>query len=280
MPTKTFWAGAAAGSGWDTPGNAAGEPDGMNTTATTFLPPFAQTGTLALSAYDFSALPDDAVISAISVVAHVSHDHTAARNWVVTIKNAAGDALGGVQSAFEAVPAGADHADETVVTAAGWASAAATKAALVAGVASVECIGIGDSEVSVEWSVDAVGVRVTYTIAPKPGHPMMNDTCTIRRKITSISAATGTPTHEWEDWSLGVPCSVQADSSSESGDNRRESGRATYRVYLPYGTDVQTTDRLVWQGRTLSVVGPPVDGAGRRVYYRVPAEEETNGGQR
>src|SRR5690606_29045922 len=156
-----------------------------------------------------------------------------ARNWVVTIKDAVGDALGGVVSAFDAVPAGADHADETVVAAAGWASAAATKAALVAGVASVECIGIGDSEVSVEWAADAVGVRVTYTAASE--------------------GATST---------TGVRCEIQASRSAEAVEFARVTGRTRYTGWFRASQDIRLADRVLWTPKggtqkTLEVKSPP-----------------------
>jgi head-tail adaptor len=109
---------------------------------------------------------------------------------------------------------------------------------------------------------------------------LLNDTCTIQRKTVTQSATSGGNQHAWASSSTGVACSVQADSGTEGNDFRRETGKRAYRVYFEYGTDVRHEDRIVWGGLTLSVTGPPVDGAGRQVYARVNAEEVISGGQR
>ena len=63
-------------------------------------------------------------------------------------------------------------------------------------------------------------------------------------------------------------CSVQPGSSSEQED-QRTTVTTTWRAFLPGGTDLRATDRLIWDGRTFEVVGEPdvwtIDGEAHHV---------------
>jgi len=113
---------------------------------------------------------------------------------------------------------------------------------------------------------------------------LLNRTCSIRRKTESADTNLAS-TFTFDDIYTQVPCTIQMQSNSESNFGMRETGVAYGRAYFLYGTDIQNTDRIIpddgeFQDGTLTVVGPPIDGAGRKKYAMVPVEYKIGGGQR
>lgn len=113
---------------------------------------------------------------------------------------------------------------------------------------------------------------------------LLVDSCTVRRKTSSVSASSGAPTTSWSNAATGVACAVQASSSSQSFSHAREVGTFSFNVFFEYGVDVRVGDRLsittnAYSGRLLTVTSPPTDDAGRRAYTRVTAVEIDGGGE-
>lgn len=116
-------------------------------------------------------------------------------------------------------------------------------------------------------------------VAPtiRGGH-MLNSTCTVSRPSQSRSSDTGGFATTFVTYEENVPCMVQDAGSRESLVGYRQTGGTSFRVYFEYGRDVRNGDRIVWDGRTLSVVGPPVSDPMRAHYTMVPCEEQQGGG--
>lgn len=116
-------------------------------------------------------------------------------------------------------------------------------------------------------------------VAPtiRGGH-MLNSTCTVSRPSQSRSTATNSITTTFVTYEENVPCMVQDAGSRESLIGYRQTGGTSFRVYFEYGRDVRNGDRISWDGRTLSVVGPPVSDPMRAHYTMVPCEEQQGGG--
>jgi SPP1 family predicted phage head-tail adaptor len=113
----------------------------------------------------------------------------------------------------------------------------------------------------------------------------MTSTCSVSRGTETRSANSGGLVTTWADASTSVKCAVQGASSSEALRYARETGRATYDVMFPYGTDVRNGDRLttfanhgvLGSSDVLAVIGNPIDESGRKTYVYVPCEQETGG---
>lgn len=107
---------------------------------------------------------------------------------------------------------------------------------------------------------------------------MLRNTCTVSRKTETIASANGFVTETWAD-TTGVKCSVQTQNGREAMEHFRETGRKTYNVYFPSGTDVRVSDVLKsFSGpggisANLSVTSPPIDHSGLSPYLMVIAEE-------
>lgn len=107
---------------------------------------------------------------------------------------------------------------------------------------------------------------------------MYNTTVSVSRKTQTQSTSTGAKVSTWATVATGQAAAVQMSTSSEDRAYMRETGRTRYRVFMVYGVDVRTGDRLTWGSRTLSVLGPPIDEAGRQSHYALAAEEVEGGG--
>ncbi|MEV0445284.1 hypothetical protein AB0I84_07545 [Streptomyces spectabilis] len=85
-----------------------------------------------------------------------------------------------------------------------------------------------------------------------------HDPVVIRRAPLTASAYTNR--RDWENartlWS-GL-ASVQPDRAFEVRSPERETAQERLVVYLPWGTPVDSTDRIVWDGRTFEVDGEPM----------------------
>lgn len=86
----------------------------------------------------------------------------------------------------------------------------------------------------------------------------MTDDCTVRRPTEARGTAGGV-TQTWADVAT-LKCRVR--SGSGTGTGAREqllAGRLTpiavFTVFVPAGSDLQTKDRIEWNGRTLEVHG-------------------------
>jgi hypothetical protein len=235
--TATFWPTTASGS-WTNVNNAHSAPDSSSATASAILG--GSTAVLTLGGYSFTALPDDAVISAFSVISHVDQNNAAARNWFVTVKDGDGTALGSVSPDAEAILAATTIASETVNLNAAWTSAITTKDLLEDAVVTVEVSGDAEDLETVAWTCDAAGgIRVTYT----------------------------------GDLDTSVPCEIQADTSSEGIEFQRATGRTRYTGWFLYSQSIGLNDRIVWRSKTLEVKSPPRDPSGIQDHVEVTLEE-------
>ena len=106
---------------------------------------------------------------------------------------------------------------------------------------------------------------------------LLNTTCTIRRKTQTQSSATGAISNSWANVATGVACSLNEGGQYESLNAGRENGQVTAVFYFAYGQDVNNGDRIVFGSRTFEVTGPPIDGAGRLVYAKIPVREVKGG---
>jgi SPP1 family predicted phage head-tail adaptor len=73
---------------------------------------------------------------------------------------------------------------------------------------------------------------------------MMTETCDVER-FTSTRDEYGDETQTWTVVHAGVPCTHEALSGDESVIAERLSADVNTRIFLPFGTDVNTDDRIV-----------------------------------
>ncbi len=81
------------------------------------------------------------------------------------------------------------------------------------------------------------------------------DTCTIQRATAGTPTGDGTPA-TWGTLASGVACRVSplASSASEGlGGGNMLQAVSMWTIWLPYGQDVTTKDRLVYDGRTFEI---------------------------
>lgn len=94
------------------------------------------------------------------------------------------------------------------------------------------------------------------------------DTCTIRR-VTPVATETGGWTETTVDTS--VACRVAPLGSRDAQIAGAMGYTSDHVVTLPAETDVRASDRIVWNGQTFEVNGPPrtrSEELVRRVYVR------------
>src|SRR5678816_267514 len=87
----------------------------------------------------------------------------------------------------------------------------------------------------------------------------LTDTCTIQRRLKVYDSKGGfTITYPSNQWTLGVACYVAPQSAMRTGE-MVVAGKITslsdYVVSFVTGQDVVDTDRIIWNGLTLEVVG-------------------------
>lgn len=116
-----------------------------------------------------------------------------------------------------------------------------------------------------------------------PGINLLNLTCTIKTTTFAASTTTGFAPATVPAGTSGTPCAVQAMTSREAQHWGRETGVTMLWLYLPPGTTIKTQSRVLIAGcqydtKTLSVVGPPQDEAGRGSHLRVPCQLMEGGG--
>lgn len=110
---------------------------------------------------------------------------------------------------------------------------------------------------------------------------LLNTTCTIQRKTTTVGASGGL-VHTWASLAT-LPCAVNPATSSEDVRAARETGFQRYTVFLPAGTDITNADRITaigtLAGVTMALVGPPkVWNQGSIAYIECVGEEVKGGG--
>jgi hypothetical protein len=235
--TVTVWPTTASGS-WTNVNNAHSAPDSSSATASAILG--GSTATLTLGGYSFSAVPDDAVITAFSVISHIDHNNALGRSWFVTVKDGDGNALGDVSPDTAGIAGATTIASESVNTDAAWTAAVTTKDLLESEVVTVECAGDAEDVETVVWTCDAAGgIRVTYT----------------------------------GDLDENVPCEIQADTTREGIEFQRTTGRTRYTGWFLYSQSIDLNDRIVWRSKTLEVKSPPRDPSGIQDHVEVTLEE-------
>ncbi len=95
---------------------------------------------------------------------------------------------------------------------------------------------------------------------------------TVERAVTSIDDAGNLITSEWQPvftvWAKVLPYSATIQDGTTE-----QAPEVGYRIALRYRTDIRTTDRLRWQGKTLLLVAPPYGKDGKREYLILEAKE-------
>lgn len=95
---------------------------------------------------------------------------------------------------------------------------------------------------------------------------------TVERAVTSIDEAGNLITSEWQPlftvWAKVLPYAATIkDGATE------QAPEVGYRIAMRYRTDIRTTDRLRWEGKTLLLVAPPYGKDGKREYLILEAKE-------
>ena len=95
---------------------------------------------------------------------------------------------------------------------------------------------------------------------------------TVERAVTSIDEAGNLITSEWQPlftvWAKVLPYAATIkDGATE------QAPEVGYRIAMRYRTDIRTTDRLRWAGKTLLLVAPPYGKDGKREYLILEAKE-------
>lgn len=86
---------------------------------------------------------------------------------------------------------------------------------------------------------------------------ILTDTCTIQRR-TAVSDGRGGQTITYATLASAVACYVAPQSSSRSGEmvvGGKVTSISDYVVSFIYTQDVVDTDRIIWNGLTLEVIG-------------------------
>ena len=100
---------------------------------------------------------------------------------------------------------------------------------------------------------------------------------TVERAVTSVDDAGNLITSEWQPvfttWAKVLPYSATIkDGATE------QAPEVGYRIAMRYRTDIRTTDRLRWAGKTLLLVAPPYGKDGKREYLILEAKEMVEDG--
>ena len=90
------------------------------------------------------------------------------------------------------------------------------------------------------------------TLMQSDGNALLDKTCLIRR-ATLTADAYGTQTESWADVTTVDAGMAQPSAGLLANYAFRVGSLATWKVRLPYGTDVQEKDQLVIDGQTLIV---------------------------
>jgi len=111
---------------------------------------------------------------------------------------------------------------------------------------------------------------------------LLNMTCTLRSKSTTIDATTGGNKTAWNNAATLVRCTIQANNISASSSREdqiamRETGLGQFWAWFPFSTTIKTGYRITTiaggsfaASDILEVMGPPVDDGGRGVVWKVP----------
>ncbi len=95
---------------------------------------------------------------------------------------------------------------------------------------------------------------------------------TVERAVTSVDDAGNLITSEWQPvftvWAKVLPYAATIkDGATE------QAPEVGYRIAMRYRTDIRTTDRLHWAGKTLLLVAPPYGKDGKHEYLILEAKE-------
>lgn len=100
---------------------------------------------------------------------------------------------------------------------------------------------------------------------------LFNTTVTINRRTWSQSHGAKVPSVAPGN-ATTARAAVQPLRVSRRALYDRPIGETAYTVYLPYDPELDTDDTIVWQGRTLSVLAPAADQAGRGRVWAIDCE--------
>lgn len=87
------------------------------------------------------------------------------------------------------------------------------------------------------------------------------------QQATSTPDAAGQPIPTWATWLANEPAEVLQTDGAEAIRKLQVVAGATHAVRIRYRTGVLTTLRIIWEGRTLGIVGArDIDGRRRELW--------------
>ena len=95
---------------------------------------------------------------------------------------------------------------------------------------------------------------------------------TVERAVTSVDDAGNLLTTEWQPVFTTWAKVLQYSATIKDGATE-QAPEVGYRIAMRYRTDIRTTDRLRWAGKTLLLVAPPYGKDGKHEYLILEAKE-------
>lgn len=92
---------------------------------------------------------------------------------------------------------------------------------------------------------------------------------TVRRATYTASGGERTPSYT----DAAAFASVQPMGARRKSDHGLEQGDVAYTLYFQSDPGVRVRDLIVWNGKTLTALGPAMDQAGKGRLYKVVARE-------
>lgn len=114
---------------------------------------------------------------------------------------------------------------------------------------------------------------MTSFLQAPPRH-LFRHTMTVKRPTPAVDDAHST-TQTYANHLTGVKCLWQPQSGNEFAYADADRSRQSSVIYTDPGLDIQSTDQIVIEGRTLKITGPPKNSVNAGVILRIDCDEVT-----